>query len=223
MAISACLTRPGLQYGLWATTWASRFGHCAGMDGAPLTRTPPRRSWGRGPPPPGWRRIQARRLTCLTASYAAPTGRVPGLRGAFIIASTPCSCVGVGGQHSGIVVLLKSSRQCGLYPGVEASAEVAVSYVEWPTRRFSDCVEPKRKNSSCYMLNCTPLQKQGEIRRYRNADQSHQTDHQLRPASACSSRLFRSAEEGPAAKVGVHFSLAPGTSGQEPINYNVTV
>ena len=73
----------------WATTWASRRGHCADMNGAPLTRTPPRRSWGRGPPPPGWRRIQARRLTCLTASCAAPTGRVPGLRGAFIIASTP--------------------------------------------------------------------------------------------------------------------------------------
>ena len=34
-------------------------------NGAPLTRTPPRRSWGRGPSPPGWRRIQARRLTCL--------------------------------------------------------------------------------------------------------------------------------------------------------------
>ena len=29
-----------------------------------------------------------------------------GLRGAFIIASTPCSCVGVGDEHSGIVVLL---------------------------------------------------------------------------------------------------------------------
>ena len=84
-----------------------QIGHCAGMNGAPLTRTPPRRSWGRGPPPPGWRRIQARRLTCLTASYAAPTGRVPGLRGAFIIASTPYSCVGFGDQHRGIVVLLK--------------------------------------------------------------------------------------------------------------------
>jgi hypothetical protein len=39
--------------------------YCADMNGAPLTRTPPRRSWGRGPPPPGWRRIQARRSTCL--------------------------------------------------------------------------------------------------------------------------------------------------------------
>ena len=38
---------------------------CADVNGAPLTRTPPRRSWGRGPSPPGWRRIQARRLTCL--------------------------------------------------------------------------------------------------------------------------------------------------------------
>ena len=67
----------------WATTWASRLGHCADMNGAPLTRTPPRRSWGRGPPPPGWRRIQARRATCLLRVFycelcSAPTGRVPG-------------------------------------------------------------------------------------------------------------------------------------------------
>ena len=41
-----------------------------------------------------------------TASYATPTGRVPGLGGAFIIASTPYSCVGFGDQHRGIVVLL---------------------------------------------------------------------------------------------------------------------
>ena len=32
--------------------------------------------------------------------------RVPGLRGAFIIASTLHSCVGFGDQHRGIVVLL---------------------------------------------------------------------------------------------------------------------
>ena len=44
------------------------------------------------------RRDSPRRLTCLLlrASCAAPTGRVPGLRGAFIIASTPCSCGGPG-------------------------------------------------------------------------------------------------------------------------------
>ena len=42
-----------------------------------------------------------------TASCAAPTGRVLGLRGAFILASTPCSCVGVGDQHSGIVRLFE--------------------------------------------------------------------------------------------------------------------
>ena len=36
------------------------------MNGAPLTRAPPRQSWGRGPSPSwGWRRIQARRSTCL--------------------------------------------------------------------------------------------------------------------------------------------------------------
>ena len=37
----------------WATTWASILDHCADMNGAPLVRTPPRRSWGRGPPPQG--------------------------------------------------------------------------------------------------------------------------------------------------------------------------
>ena len=42
----------------------------------------------------------------FTASRAAPTGRVPGLRSAFIIASTPCSCVGIGDQVT--------SRQCSL-------------------------------------------------------------------------------------------------------------
>ena len=52
-------------------------------------------------------------------SCAAPTGRVPGIRGAFIIASTPCSCVGAGGDWGGtnIAVVLdcsKSSRQCSL-------------------------------------------------------------------------------------------------------------
>ena len=37
-------------------------------------------------------------------------------RGAFIIASTPCSCVGIGDQHSGIVIgCSKSSRQCDLH------------------------------------------------------------------------------------------------------------
>ena len=89
------MTRARLTRGtIRATTWASRLGHCADMNGAPLTRTPPRRSWGRGPPPTGWRRIQARRATCLLRVFycelcSAPTGRVPGLRGAFIIASTP--------------------------------------------------------------------------------------------------------------------------------------
>ena len=42
-----------------------------------------------------------------TANCAASTGRVPGLRGAFIIASTPCFCVGIGDQHSGIVRLFE--------------------------------------------------------------------------------------------------------------------
>ena len=51
---------------MWATTWARILDHCADMNGAPLTRTPPRQSWGRGPSHPrGWRRIQARWSTCL--------------------------------------------------------------------------------------------------------------------------------------------------------------
>jgi len=85
------------------------------VDGAPLTRTPPRQSWGRGPSPLGVAANPGPSVdVSFTASCAAPTGRVPGLRGAFIIASTPCSCVGVGDQHSGIVRLSESSRQCSL-------------------------------------------------------------------------------------------------------------
>ena len=49
-----------------------------------------------------------------TASVAAPTGRVPGLRGAFIIASTPCSCVGIGDQHSGMVRAAHASPDHGV-------------------------------------------------------------------------------------------------------------
>jgi hypothetical protein len=47
-------------------------------------------------PPPPFRPLVD---VCSTASCAAPTGRVPGIRGAFIIASTPCSCVGVLGDQ----------------------------------------------------------------------------------------------------------------------------
>ena len=50
--------------------------------------------------------IHARRSTCLLLR-ALQRRRVPGLRGAFIIASTPCSCVGIGDQHSGIVRLFE--------------------------------------------------------------------------------------------------------------------
>ena len=63
-----------------------------------------RHPWGGGESRPVGQRVF---YVSSTASYAAPTGRVPGLRGAFIIASTPCSCVGVGDQHSGIVVLFE--------------------------------------------------------------------------------------------------------------------
>ena len=55
-----------------------------------------------------------------TANVAAPTGRVPGLRGAFIIARRQYTVlllvlVLAGDQHSGIVLdCSKSSRQCSL-------------------------------------------------------------------------------------------------------------
>ena len=89
------------------------------MNGAPLTRTPPRRSWGRGPPPTGWRRIQARRATCLLRVFycelcSAPTGRVPGLRGAFIIASTPSLLCWFRGPTSRYCCAVGVFRQCGL-------------------------------------------------------------------------------------------------------------
>ena len=61
-----------------------------------------RHPWGGGESRPVGQRVF---YVSSTASYAAPTGRVPCLRGAFIIASTPYSCVGFGDQHRGIVVL----------------------------------------------------------------------------------------------------------------------
>ena len=99
----------------WATTWARILDHCADMNGAPLTRTPPRRSWGRGPSPPGWRRIQARRLTCLLLR-AMQRRRVESLvLGA--LSSSPVHRALVLGVGTNIAVLLgcsKSSRQCNL-------------------------------------------------------------------------------------------------------------
>ena len=63
--------------------------HCADVNGAPFVRTPPRQSWGRGPSPQGWRRIQARRYRrvfyCELCSVDGPS---PWSWGRFIIAST---------------------------------------------------------------------------------------------------------------------------------------
>ena len=64
-------------------------------------------SWGRGPSPQGWRRIQARRSTCLLCELCSVDGPSPWSWGRFIIASTPCFCVGIGDQHSGIVRLFE--------------------------------------------------------------------------------------------------------------------
>ena len=79
------------------------------MNGAPLTRTPPRRSWGCGPPPPGWRRIQARRLTCLLLR-AVQRRRVESLVLGALSSSPvhPCAFVLVLGTN--IAVLLGCLR-----------------------------------------------------------------------------------------------------------------
>ena len=78
------------------------------MNGAPLTRTPPRQSWGpRAVTLGGWRRIQARWSTCLLL-LAVQRRRVESMvLGALFHHRqyTPCSCVGVLGinhQHSGV-------------------------------------------------------------------------------------------------------------------------
>jgi hypothetical protein len=91
------------------------FDHCADVNGTPLTRTPPRRSWGRGPSPPGWRRLQARRSTCLLLR-ALQRRRVESLvLGA--LSSSPVHRALVLVLGTSIAVLLgcsKSSRQCSL-------------------------------------------------------------------------------------------------------------
>ena len=83
---------------------------CADMNGAPLAVTNAHRRAGLVGPRAVTPEVAANSGPLVdvssTASYAAPTGRVPGLRGAFIIASTLHSCVGFGDQHRGIVVLL---------------------------------------------------------------------------------------------------------------------
>ena len=84
--------------------------------GAPLTRTPPRQSFGAaGRHPRGggeFRPVDRRVFYCALCSV---DGSSPWSWGRFIIASTPCFCVGIGDQHSGIVLdCSKSSRQCSL-------------------------------------------------------------------------------------------------------------
>ena len=108
----------------WATTWTRILDLCADVNGAPLVRTPPPLLPLTAAPVLGPRAVTlggggdyrpVGRRVFSTASVAAPTGRVPGLRGAFIIASTPRALVLVLGTN--IAVLLdcsKPSRQCSL-------------------------------------------------------------------------------------------------------------
>ena len=58
----------------WTPAWARILGHCANMNGAPLTRTRPRRSWGRGPSTSGVAAKSGPSVDVSSAaSCAAPT------------------------------------------------------------------------------------------------------------------------------------------------------
>ena len=83
------------------------------MNGAPLTRTPPRRSWGRGPPPQGWRRIQARRSTCLLLR-AVQRRRVESLVLGALSSSPIHRALVLGTDIAVLLDCSKSSRQCSL-------------------------------------------------------------------------------------------------------------
>ena len=100
----------------WATTWTSILDNCADMNGAPLLRAHRRASLGAaGRHPWGWRRIQARRSTCLLL-LAVQRRRVESLvLGA--LSSSPVHRALVLVLGTNIAVLLdcsKSSRQCSL-------------------------------------------------------------------------------------------------------------
>ena len=87
------------------------------MNGAPLTRTPPRQSWGRGPSPLGVAANTGPLVdVSFTARCAAPTGRHESLvLGA--LSSSPVHRALVLVLGTNIAVLLdcsKSSRQCSL-------------------------------------------------------------------------------------------------------------
>ena len=100
----------------WATTWARIIDLCADVNGAPLVRTDRRAGLGAaGRRPRGWRRIQARWLTCLLLR-AVQRRRVESLvLGA--LSSSPVHRALVLVLGTNIAVLLdcsKSSRQCSL-------------------------------------------------------------------------------------------------------------
>ena len=86
------------------------------MNGAPLVRTPPRRSWAAGRHPRGggdYRPVGRRVFYCERCSAdRAPTGRVPGLIGALSSSSqyAVLLCWYWGPTYSGIVRLCFRSR-----------------------------------------------------------------------------------------------------------------
>ena len=113
-----CFLRLDDAFTLPVTTWALDDGQLLGQElsiiaptwTAPLSYAHTAAPVGRGPSPLGVAANPGPSVDMsFTASCAAPTGRVPGLRGAFIIASTPCSCVGVG--ETNIAVLLDCSSR----------------------------------------------------------------------------------------------------------------
>jgi hypothetical protein len=92
----------------WATTWARILDLCADVNAAPLLYAHRRASLGAaGRHPRGggeFRPVDRRVFYCELCSVDGPS---PWSWGRFIIASTPCFCVGIGDQHSGIVRLFE--------------------------------------------------------------------------------------------------------------------
>ena len=99
----------------WATTWARILDLCADVNGAPFVRTPPRQSWGRGPSPQGWRRIQARRSTCLLLRTVQRRRAESLVLGAYHHRQyTVLLCWYLGTNIAVLLDCSKSSRQCSL-------------------------------------------------------------------------------------------------------------
>ena len=134
----------------WATTWARILDHCAVR----------RQSWGRGPSPQGWRRLQARRSTCLLLR-ALQRRRVESLvLGA--LSSSPVHRTLVLVLGTNIAVLLdcsKSSRQCSLFLTylLHMESQWGSSEPRRPRALKSAYCSPRETSKRCASVTTSPL------------------------------------------------------------------